>query len=258
MRLSKYHSFFIASGAVLWALSVSMAAQVGPASWQGTLRDARGNIMAGTQVDLSETASGRTLTTITDAQGAFSFPKLLAGNYAVRIRWHNKTTTSREVLKIQPGSHLNSSVQVAIDGVGLILQTTAAAEQPKASGGEKLSSREVSELPLNKRDFSQLLLLAKRHSTLQERSIVGLRHDHTGIAIKPTNESCRTMGFDPDWLLADSCNLWPGTLVNATEGLRHSTQIRTDVSVGDREQQAAPRAPAADGTARWHSPGRGR
>ncbi len=160
MRLSKYHSFFIASGAVLWALSVSMAAQVGPASWQGTLRDARGNIMAGTQVDLSETASGRTLTTITDAQGAFSFPKLLAGNYAVRIRWHNKTTTSREVLKIQPGSHLNSSVQVAIDGVGLILQTTAAAEQPKASGGEKLSSREVSELPLNKRDFSQLLLLA--------------------------------------------------------------------------------------------------
>ena len=116
--------------------------------------------MAEAQVELSETGSGRTLTTITDAQGAFSFPKLLAGNYAVRIRWHNKTTASREVLKIQPGSHLNSSVQVATDGVGLILQTTAAAEQPKASGGEKLSSREVSELPLNKRDFSQLLLLA--------------------------------------------------------------------------------------------------
>ena len=30
----------------------------------------------------------------------------------------------------------------------------------RASGGEKLSSKEVSELPLNKRDFSQLLLLA--------------------------------------------------------------------------------------------------
>jgi len=31
---------------------------------------------------------------------------------------------------------------------------------PQASGGERLSSKEVSELPLNKRDFSQLLLLA--------------------------------------------------------------------------------------------------
>ncbi len=116
--------------------------------------------MAEAKVELRETGAGRILTTTTDAQGAFSFPELLAGSYVVRIRWHNKTTTSREVLKIQPGSHLNSSVQVAIDGVGLILQTTAAAEQPKASGGEKLSSREVSELPLNKRDFSQLLLLA--------------------------------------------------------------------------------------------------
>ena len=48
--------------------------------------------------------------------------------------------------------------------------------------------------------------------------MVGLPHDHTGIAIKPMNESCRTRGFDPECLFADSCNLWPGTLVNATEG----------------------------------------
>lgn len=33
-------------------------------------------------------------------------------------------------------------------------------EQTQASGGEQLSSKEVSEIPLNKRDFSQLLLLA--------------------------------------------------------------------------------------------------
>ena len=33
-------------------------------------------------------------------------------------------------------------------------------DRPQASGGEQLSSKEVSEIPLNKRDFSQLLLLA--------------------------------------------------------------------------------------------------
>lgn len=32
--------------------------------------------------------------------------------------------------------------------------------QPKAAGGEQLSDKQVSALPLNKRDFSQLLLLA--------------------------------------------------------------------------------------------------
>ncbi|MGA3193346.1 MAG: hypothetical protein ABSD73_12745, partial [Candidatus Bathyarchaeia archaeon] len=35
-----------------------------------------------------------------------------------------------------------------------------AAPEPKSSGGERLSKQEVSTLPLNKRDFSQLLLLA--------------------------------------------------------------------------------------------------
>ena len=160
LRLSKYNSLFIGLGVLLWALSVSTAAQVAPASWQGTVRDARGNVMAGAQVELRETRSGRTFTTTTDAQGAFSFSELLAGNYAVRIRWHGKTTTSRELLKIRPGDHLNSSVQVAVAGGWLVLQTAAAGEQPQASGGEKLSSRQVSELPLNKRDFSQLLLLA--------------------------------------------------------------------------------------------------
>jgi len=36
----------------------------------------------------------------------------------------------------------------------------AAAPEAKSSGGERLSKKEVSTLPLNKRDFSQLLLLA--------------------------------------------------------------------------------------------------
>ncbi|MBZ5543780.1 MAG: TonB-dependent receptor [Acidobacteriia bacterium] len=39
-------------------------------------------------------------------------------------------------------------------------QTDASGAGAQASGGERLSKKEVSELPLNKRDFSQLLLLA--------------------------------------------------------------------------------------------------
>ena len=116
--------------------------------------------MAGAQVELRASGSDRTFTTTTDAQGTFSFPELLAGDYAVCIRWHNKMITSRELLRIQPGNHLNSSVQVAEAGEWLVVQTAVTGAQTQASGGEKLSSRQVSALPLNKRDFSQLLLLA--------------------------------------------------------------------------------------------------
>ena len=160
MRNPKRSPFLIYLSVVLWAQSVSAFAQATPASWQGVVRDARGDIMAGAQVELRKTGSDHTLSTSTDAQGAFNFAEVPAGSYAVRVRWHNKTTTSSELLKISPGDHLNSSLQVATAGAGLVLTTSEAAEQPKASGGEKLSSREVSAMPLNKRDFSQLLLLA--------------------------------------------------------------------------------------------------
>jgi hypothetical protein len=116
--------------------------------------------MADAQVELRETWSGRTFTTTTDAQGAFRFPELRAGNYAVRLRWGGKTTRSQELLIIRPGAHLTSSAQIALAGGWLVLQTSSGEEQAQASGGERLSSRQVSELPLNKRDFSQLLLLA--------------------------------------------------------------------------------------------------
>lgn len=56
-----------------------------------------------------------------------------------------------EAAKDEPGSAAGKSSET---------QKGDAAREPQASGGERLSSREVSELPLNKRDFSQLLLLA--------------------------------------------------------------------------------------------------
>ncbi len=160
LRFSKYTFFLIGLSVGLGTLGVSTPAQVAPASWQGTARDASGNVMAGAQIELRETGSGRTFATTTDGQGAFSFPALPPGDYAVQARWQGKTTTARESLKIQPGNHLNSLVQAAETGEGLVLQTSVAGPPSQASGGEKLSSRQVSTLPLNKRDFSQLLLLA--------------------------------------------------------------------------------------------------
>lgn len=143
-----------------WALAVATAGQVISASWQGIVRDANGKALAGALIELREIASGRTQTTRTDEAGAFRFTELPAGDYAVQIHWQGKTAKAREPIKIRGGDHLNSSVQIAASGGWLVLQTASAGEASQASGGEKLSSRQVSSLPLNKRDFSQLLLLA--------------------------------------------------------------------------------------------------
>jgi uncharacterized protein DUF5916/TonB-dependent receptor-like protein len=96
----------------------------------------------------------------TDAKGEFSLIDLPAGNYRVLVRWKGGTATARAQLKIQPGDHLHATIRIASAGGEVEIEVPSDADQAHASGGEHLSSREVSGLPLNKRDFSQLLLLA--------------------------------------------------------------------------------------------------
>ena len=160
MEFSKYIPTFLWIVAVLCSVAFSWSVEAGSATWHGLVKDNSRNVISGAQIELRETESGHTLTTTVDEHGAFHFPEVPAGNYTVSVRWQNRLHRSPLVLKFNPGDHLNSDLQLPAAGVGLIVSSASEGEKTKATGGENLSSRQVSELPLNKRDFSQLLLLA--------------------------------------------------------------------------------------------------
>jgi hypothetical protein len=61
---------------------------------------------------------------------------------------------------ILDGATLTSGLQLSPQGLELRVLVATDAPSPQASGGERLSTGEVSSLPLNERDFSRLLLLA--------------------------------------------------------------------------------------------------
>ena len=95
------------------------------------------------------------LAAVTSADGTFSFASVPPGQYELSVSAAGRTfhgavpvnfpaQASRVTLSLDP----QDTVLVAID------------EEKAAAGGEQLSSKAVSEIPLNKRDFSQLLLLA--------------------------------------------------------------------------------------------------
>jgi hypothetical protein len=116
-----------------------------------------------------------------DANGAFSFAAVPAGVYSVAVHWQQSTSRSPKPLEMRAGERVALSLEISADGQWLALRTDGnsssrpQAEQPGLSGagaagrqgssGETLSSKEVSSLPLNKRDFSQLLLLASGTKT---------------------------------------------------------------------------------------------
>jgi hypothetical protein len=135
---------------ILTACALAPAQAQNTKSWTGILRDTAGNPIAGAEVQLH--FGNATSTAKTEANGRFTFTALTAGEYSISVK-HNGTPYSRKVKLPGPEAVL----QLSSDGTIALLEDQAAYQ---STGGQQLSNKAVSSLPLNKRDFSQLLLLA--------------------------------------------------------------------------------------------------
>jgi hypothetical protein len=140
------------------AIALAAAAVCGLAAdqtgWTGVLRDAHGAPIADATVRVrsgSRRASARTA-----PDGRFTFAALEPGEYSVTAEHNGVSATSARPVRI-PG---NGSEAVVEWPAGGELSIADGAKPRESTGGEQLSSKAVSGLPLNKRDFSQLLLLA--------------------------------------------------------------------------------------------------
>ena len=131
------------------------------------LRDAAGNPIEKAEIHLQATDGRREYSATTMAMGQFTFATISAGSYRLTATALGKTWTAAEAVQIQDGAALPFSLELSAQGqeLRIVAEKGTANEAtkdaaPQASGGEHLSTGEVSGLPLNERDFSKLLLLA--------------------------------------------------------------------------------------------------
>ena len=101
------------------------------------------------------TSSAASLEATTAADGSFKLTAPGPGQYRLTVEANGLTVAYPQPIALTAGDF---PVVLTLSDRG---ELTLANEKPKkATGGEELSSQAVSELPLNKRDFSSLLLLA--------------------------------------------------------------------------------------------------
>jgi hypothetical protein len=102
----------------------------------------------------------RAYSATTSATGQFVFTAVRAGDYALTVSVAGKIWTAAAPVIIKDGRTLWSGLRLSPPGQELRIIVAPDVAAPQASGGERLSTGEVSSLPLNERDFSKLLLLA--------------------------------------------------------------------------------------------------
>ncbi|MGA3089657.1 MAG: TonB-dependent receptor [Terriglobales bacterium] len=145
-------SVLLAPALLVWTAAVW--AQTAPQFvWQGVLRNPAGAPISDAKVGLTSTAARAEA--ITGADGQFRLPAVPAGQYRLSVESTGRKFDYAQAIDLDG---VSAAVAVTLSNRGEL--TVTALRGQGVTGGEQLSSQTVSELPLNKRDFSSLLLLA--------------------------------------------------------------------------------------------------
>lgn len=182
------------------ALSALVAAQTDTGRLIGTITDPTGAVVPNAAITITDTGTGHTLSANTGDSGQYVFNALPVANYHLDVKHEGfKTATadfSIEVsqvldisLKLETGS---SSTTVEVSGEVPIVDTST------SSAGEVIQGTQVTELPLNGRNFTSLALLTPGVS----------RGQYSNNANAPSNNA-------ETWRNADS-----GSAALAVNGLR--------------------------------------
>lgn len=122
--------------------------------------DEMGAPVANVSVILSASTGDTEYRATTAAKGAFAFTQVKAGSYWVSVADSGKQWKTTEFVVLPADQQFNADIQLSTQTHSIVVILRPAPARDGAGEGMRLSSKEVSSLPLNERDFSKLLLLA--------------------------------------------------------------------------------------------------
>jgi hypothetical protein len=136
--------------------------QQATANVNGIVRDPTGAAVAKAQVELTSSDTGVVRKTTTNTDGIYDFPSVVPGTYSMQASASGFSVVSQPPVTLEVGQtatfdfHLKvgaATSTVTVDAIAPALQTST------SELGTVVTPQEVSDLPLNGRNFTQLLLI---------------------------------------------------------------------------------------------------
>src|SRR5579875_134189 len=129
----------------------------------GTVKDSSGGVIPNAKVTLTSTATGVSTTAATDPTGSFLFAQLKPGHYSLTVSKPGFQTTTISDINLLVGQRPEIDVTLKVGQVTQQVTVSAGGvqllEPHTSSTGQVIQEQAVEQLPLNGRNFMQLVTL---------------------------------------------------------------------------------------------------
>ena len=164
LALSNFACAFLVCLAILFLFaSPALPQSATTGGLTGTVTDPSGGVIAGATVTATSLATGQERSVTTDAGGSYKFSLLDPGNYAVKFSANGfKTSQVPSVtVNITETPVLNQKLEVGAQSEQVTVESTAETIQTQnATVGNLVGSKEVTDLPLSSRNYTQIIDLS--------------------------------------------------------------------------------------------------
>jgi hypothetical protein len=143
-------------------LSVELFAQANFGRILGTVTDQSGGVVPAATVTITDTQRGLARTLTTDAVGEYNAPSLIPGTYTVRVEAKGFKALDRQNVVIEVGKEVRLDLTPELGEQTQTVTVTDALPLVDAATptlGGTLSNAEINDLPLNGRNYENLLSL---------------------------------------------------------------------------------------------------
>jgi hypothetical protein len=156
---------------LLLAFSVTLALSLSPQLWSqstygsisGSITDSTGAVIGGTQVTLTNVATGDTRTQTTGSDGLYSFVNLIPGEYKIEIEKQGFKHITRQNVVVQVNQSSRIDITLAVGQVSETVEVTSETpllQAETSSLGQVVEQRKANELPLNGRNIFNLITIS--------------------------------------------------------------------------------------------------
>ena len=129
----------------------------------GEVRDAQGAVIPGAEVSVTNIATNVSRSTMSNEAGVYAFPALPPGTYQLRVAKAGFKTTTRTDIELQVQQSARIDIELAVGQVSESVEVSASAallSTENATVGTVIENKRIVELPLNGRNYLQLVSLA--------------------------------------------------------------------------------------------------